>query len=83
MCIINKMAAVSLRFGSVCEEDPDKILSDLKIYTTAGIDTFFVTDEVDYSTLCWSTGTLIYLQENKNELLRYKQVKPEMTSKSV
>ena len=32
---------VSLRFGCVCEEDPAKILSDLKIYTTERIDTFF------------------------------------------
>ena len=29
----NKMAATSLRFQRACEEDLDKRLSDLKIYT--------------------------------------------------
>lgn len=29
----NKMAATSLRFRRACEEDLDKRLSDLKIYT--------------------------------------------------
>ena len=31
--VVNKMAAASLHFQSVCEENLDKVLNDSKIYT--------------------------------------------------